>query len=131
MKNIITLTTTLLLLGSSLFGQATTWYAGTDFVADLLNIVSGSPLQITQVMLLLLVPMPQVIQFHSGLIPQSICHATAGEAFFTFTTNAGHSATSSFSTSVFDSTFGGEDIISDSASATLLQQEYHPCFSIC
>ena len=113
MKNIITLTTTLLLLGTSLFGQATTWYAGTDFVADLPEYSIGFTLtdnasDVTAVGTD--APGNSISLWFNSTVDMSAL--TAGEAFFTFTTNAGHTATSSFSTSVFDSTFGGEDIIS-------------------
>ena len=111
MKNILTLTTTFLLLGATLFGQS--YFAGSDFVADSdssyspgftltdgANAVTAAGTD---------APGNAISLWFDTTVDMS--GLLTNGATLDFTTNGGHVAASSFSISLFDSTFGGEDII--------------------
>jgi hypothetical protein len=108
MKNIITLTTSFLLLSVTLLGQ--TFFAGTDFVADsdptyspgftLSGSVTASGTD---------APGNAFSLWFDTTVDMS--NLLNNGARLDFTENSGHAANSSFSISLFDSTFGGEEII--------------------
>lgn len=112
MKNIITLTTSFLVLAASLFGQQT-FFAGTDFVADVPEYVIGFTLTDNASSIDVVgtdSPGNAISLWFNSTVDMSAL--TTQNSFFTFTINGGSTATSSFSTSVFDSTFGAEALLS-------------------
>lgn len=111
MKNILTLTTTFLLLGATLFGNP--FLAGTDFVADSdpsyspgFTLTDGAN---TVTAVGTDAPGNAVSLWFDTTVDMS--GLLTNGATLDFLPNSGHVATSSFSISLFDSTFGGEDII--------------------
>jgi hypothetical protein len=113
MKYILTLTTSILLLSSSLFGQ--TWNAGTDFgvlVADSDATYSpgftltDNPTSISAVGTD--GPGNAISLWFNTAVDMSLLSSNG--AVLTFTTNAGHVATTSFSLSLLNSSF---DLLDD------------------
>jgi hypothetical protein len=109
MKNILTLTTSLLLLSATLLGQ--TFNAGIDFEADLAEYSPGFTLSGTSPITAAGTDAPgnAISLYFTSAVDMS--NLLTNGATLDFVANAGHSANSSFSISLFDSSFGAEEII--------------------